>query len=113
MELTAADLADDFDVFDNVTNVTVRQIDPVTGAVTATAANVPGLRSVVSAQGIEAGDGEIRSTTTRFQLPVSRLSFSPKKRDRVTDAAGGVWAVDSVSLSTFGTRYTVEVTRVA
>ena len=51
---------------------------------------------------VTATRGELGGDQCRFVVRTADLAFTPKARDRVTDADGGVWEVESVQLVGFG-----------
>ncbi|AMV28790.1 hypothetical protein VT84_30635 [Gemmata sp. SH-PL17] len=110
MELSAADLVADFDLFDGRGTATIHQRDPVSGDVTATETATV-LRRQTSAQAVSIGDGELAATTCRFHLKATDLSFAPKKRDRIIYCEV-TWDVEQVTVAGMGTRYMCDVIQV-
>jgi len=83
-------------------SVTVKQIDPDSGAATSTAISVPALKRVRRRQEANAGGGELGEDTCRFVVQASAVGFTPKARDQILDATGLVWIATSVELIAFG-----------
>ena len=102
-ELTDIDLADDFEELAvGLEEVTVRQIDPDTGAtVTAdgVAVEVSGVPAAVLTR--TRGGDTLPSDTRRVVFSSRRLGFTPKQRDEVERDNGEVWAVESVEVTDF------------
>lgn len=111
MELTAADIEEDFAVIDGTETVDVLQIDADGGATLATASDVTVLRRQVdvSEQAVEGGG--IQVTTCRWHLKAADMAWVPKKRDRIVDSDGGEWVIDGVTKAAFATRYICETTQ--
>ena len=116
-------MADPFDtLFDDVgadfsdfcagqADVTVRQINPDTGATIATANNVTALkRSRRRNPFAVAMGGELGGDRCRFVLRASEVGFVPKARDEITDAAALVWQVEAVEAIGFNQLYACDVT---
>jgi hypothetical protein len=83
-------------------SVTVTQIDPDSGAATATATNVPALKRVRRRGETHVPGGELGGDTCRFVVQASAVGFTPKARDEVLDATGLVWIVTSAEVIAFG-----------
>lgn len=107
-----ADIGQDFAaVVDGLTSVTVTQINPDTGAETASCEGVTCLAGDREQETAGVGDGSVPAERTGFTLRASEVSFEPRERDRVTDADGIVWSLDSVSVEGRGSLYVCEATR--
>lgn len=99
-------------IVDALIAVTVQQVDPDSGAVTATSSNVTCLKRapLTNEVGTEAG-GSVRQERCRFVLLASDVSFVPDERDRIVDDSGFVWGVDTASIEGLETLYHVDTTR--
>jgi hypothetical protein len=108
----AAEIGTDFEAYLALAaGVTVAQVDPDTGAATATVANVPALKRSRRRQPFEvAAGGELGDDECRFVFRLGALARTPKARDRVTDADGLVWVVERVALLAFDQLVAVDVT---
>jgi hypothetical protein len=112
MNLTAADIEADFALFDNVETVTLLQIDPDSGATTATDAAVTVLKRMEEKDEVAVEDGtSVPVVTTKFHLRASTCDFVPKERDRIVDGSAVTWVVRKVTKASFATRYICDVIR--
>jgi len=84
------------------TTVTVLQIDPDTGATLATSAGVTALKRVTRTTSPGAGGGEVGVEECKFLLDAAAVSFTPRSRDKITDADGVTWSVGDVETIGFG-----------
>ena len=109
MELTAADIASDFDLYDFAGSVSVQKINPTTGAVQTTSTGVACLKRAVSVANVPSGEGVTRVTTTRFQLKAADVGFTPKEQDIIVDGSDS-WRIGSASVAAQGTRFACEAT---
>lgn len=108
------DIAGDMEsVFDNLEIVTLRRTQP--GGTTFT--DTPGVIALRRAtkrmerEGIPRG-GRMSVVSVRFHLDVDTAGpVPPKPRDRIQDASGVEFAVDSCTVVTAGTRYQVDAIR--
>lgn len=94
-----------------LTEVTVYQINPDNGATTATAEEVTALKRVHSKSAMSIGDGEIPDERCRFWLVAEDMEFTPKRRDKIEDADGITWTLDSADLVAFGALAVCETSR--
>lgn len=94
-----ADIGADFAEFVSGYTVTVRRIDPQTGAVTATAAQVPALKRV---RVLSTANGAVGAEAERFVLRLGAVGFTPASRDQIVDGAGAVWDVDDSGVQVIG-----------
>lgn len=94
-----AGIGEDFAEFVSGYAVTVRRIDPQTGSVTATAAQVPALKRV---RVLSTANGAVGTEAERFVLRLSAVGFTPASRDQIVDAAGTVWDVDDSGVQVIG-----------
>lgn len=90
---------------DGLDLLTVQQIDPDTGIVTATSEDVTCLKRLTQKATVAVGEGEVGSAMSGFTLVASGVSFVPKDRDRVIDADGVTWIIGNVTIGGFGTLY--------
>lgn len=96
--------------------VTVRQINPHTGATLATVSNVSALKRVrrVAVQGV-GGDGGAGFEAERFLMRITSVGFTPSGRDEIEEASGTVWQVGEqpgdVDVIGFGQIAAVNVTK--
>jgi len=92
-------------------NVTVRSLNPDTGAVLATSASVPAIKRTRERRPVTLGSGNLPADQCRFYLQASAVGFTPKEKDEVTDADGLVWRVDErgVELIGYGQVYLLRV----
>ena len=93
---------------------TVARIDPDTGSTLATSAGVAALKLTSTGQPVHVGGGgEVGVTTCQFWLRGASVSFVPEARDRITEADGTVWNIDScerIGYGAGGTLYRCPVT---
>lgn len=98
----AIDVGQDFEDFAvGLRLVTVSRIDPDTGEATATVEDVPA-EQLIRNRRASGGATEVASDTNRFFFRADRLDFTPKSRDRITDADGFVWVVTAADVQGFG-----------
>lgn len=95
-------------VTDNLTIVSIAQIDPDSGSTLQTASSVVCLQPEESVLDLEIGQGEVGTQTSSFWIEAASVqtggtAWTPKERDQITDAAGITWVIDSVRLLAFGT----------
>lgn len=89
-------------VWDDLSAATVESLDPDTGATLASAAGVTVLHATESAD----EEGGVTAARKSFWLVAAEVTgFALKKRDRLTDALGVKWLVESVGTEAFGTIY--------
>lgn len=80
--------------------VTVSQIDPDTGAATATD-TVAALDRTRLREAFAAGGGELGDDTSRFVFRSELLPWTPKARDQIAEADGTVWVATAVNFLGF------------
>lgn len=88
--------------------VTVRQIDPDSGATLATAENVTALKRSRRRQMFGVQLGELGSDQSRFVLLASAVGFFVKTKDEI-EADGVTWHVDTASAIAFDVLYACDV----
>ena len=112
MNLTAADIEADFELFDMQTTATVTSFDPDAGASggVLSAADVEVLQRSQEKTEPAVEEGGVPRTTCRIHLRASTLTaFVLKERDQIVlDGEDETWVVDKVSKVSFGTRYVCE-----
>jgi hypothetical protein len=99
---------------DAAAKVTVESVNPDTGAVLASAANVYAIKRARRRLPVTVGgQGGVPADLCRFDILAVGLGFALKHPDRVTDAGGTVWVIDErgVELIAFGQLYTADVSR--
>lgn len=77
--------------------LTVRDIDPDTGATVTEVENVPGL--IRPRKRLQ--PGEVPTDRARWVIRYENLGFDPKKVDELEEADGTVWHVESADLIAF------------
>lgn len=88
------------------TTVTVKQLDPDTGAVSATSTGVDAVWRDKRRVEASVEDGGVAVELIRWRLLASAVDFVPRKRDTVTDAGGVVWTLtEDMTTTCQGTRY--------
>lgn len=97
-----------FDFVDGITTVSVREINPDGGALISTDTGVECLRRQVMANEKRMGEGAAEVQEVRFHLRASTMNRVPKKRDRIVEADGTVWVINSVASAAFSSRYVCE-----
>lgn len=100
----SSDIATDFTLFDGLETVTLTPRNPIGAPV----ANVKGLRRVQAQKDIAAPPGAMPSEPTDLVWHVWTATLGgavPKNGDTLTDAAGTVWTIVELQLTTLGTRY--------
>lgn len=103
-------IEDDMDIVDGLEKVTVLQVNPDTGATLATARKVVTLQRAISAAPAILNDGEIPKRSGRMHIKASSIAFEPSRRDKIVEADGSTWIIESVAIVTLKTRYACEVT---
>jgi hypothetical protein len=98
-------------VTDGLELVRVRQVDPDTGETTATAYPVTALAGDAVEENAGTEGGEVAGIESGFTLRASDVGFVPRERDRIVDAAGVTWSIDSVSVEGRGSLYVCDATR--
>ncbi len=93
------DIGADFLEFCDTTVVTVRQLNPQTGATVATASNVPALKRVTA---LDTPGQIVGANANRFLLRLSTIGFTPSSRDQIEEAGGTVWDVDGDGVQVIG-----------
>jgi len=116
-----ANLPNEFQAFavlcagsDAAAQITVRQLNPDSGATVATASGVYAIKRVRERQPFGSGQGgDMPADQCRFLLRADQLSFELKQRDEITDADGVVWVVDERGTEHIGFQavYTASVSR--
>lgn len=104
-----ANIGADFEAYMPTTSVTVRQINPDTGATIATAANVAAMKRSRRRQPFGVAGGELGSDQCRFILRASEVGFLVKARDEILDADGVTWHVESASAIAFHQLFACDV----
>lgn len=89
----------DFEEFAGDVVVTVRQLNPQTGATVVSTANVPALKRVTA---LDTPGGIVGSTANRFLLRLSDVGFTPSSRDQIQEADGTVWDIDGDGVRVIG-----------
>ncbi len=103
-------IAEDMDLFDNIENVSVAQVDPDTGITIQTATDVVALARAIDAGFMIVGDGgEVPKRSGRIHLKASSIAFEPKRRDVITLADGTNWKIENAKSVTLNTRYACDV----
>ena len=94
------DPGEDFAVVtDGLDSVSVRQINPDSGATLATSTSVSVLKRAPQRAPSSTGfGGEVGAETCRFWIEADDLSFVPRTRDQITDADSVVWDILRVSV---------------
>jgi hypothetical protein len=88
------DIGQDFsDNCPGLTQTTVQQINPDSGAVGLSSSNVDTLKRVTQYGTVGVGEGEIGATECKFWLRASQISFTVVNRCRIVDAEGITWEV--------------------
>jgi hypothetical protein len=89
------DFGQDFEDFAvGLQPATVTSVDPATGAVLATATDVPAAKLVTLRESTSARTGEVGVDRCEFWFRANRLDFTPKPRDLITDEGGTVWVIE-------------------
>jgi hypothetical protein len=89
------DFGQDFEDFAvGLQPVTVSSVDPASGAVLATASDVPAAKLVTMRGSVSARTGEVGVDRCEFWFRANRLDFTPKPRDLITDEGGTVWVIE-------------------
>jgi hypothetical protein len=97
--LAAIDFGQDFEDFAvGLQPVTVSSVDPASGAVLATATDVPAAKLVTMRDSVSARTGEVGVDKCEWWFRADRLEFTPKTRDLITEADGTVWVMDDCQL---------------
>jgi hypothetical protein len=99
---------------DAAAKVTVESVNPDTGAVLATAANVYAIKRARRRLPVTVGgQGGVPADLCRFDILAVGLAFALKHPDRVTSSDGTVWVVDErgVEHIAFGQLYIAQVSR--
>jgi hypothetical protein len=99
---------------DAAAKVTVESVNPDTGAVLASAANVYAIKRARRRLPVTVGgQGGVPADLCRFDILAVGLAFALKHPDRVTSSDGTVWVVDErgVEHIAFGQLYTADVSR--
>lgn len=109
--MTADDIMDDFDVFDNVESVSWQRRD-LSGEVLATYTGVSALRENVQGSLAGLGPGQALTDRARWHVKASTLPVAPRRGDRLV-AASGTWEVSADHAETWGVRLVVETLKVA
>lgn len=104
----AEDIADDFDLFDNVQLVTWRAKQTNNSFVNYT--SVKALRRAINTAPSGA-TGKVFPKKARWHLKASSLAVVPKYGDLLVEADGTTWTAEVVATQTFGTRYAIDMTR--
>lgn len=105
---TAEEIADDFrDYAPATTAVTVEQLNPDNGTVLKTAENVTCLKRIHfrGTAGVESGsvpDERCRFWLLSEEITDGTTEFTVKPQDRITDADGISWDVNSLELRALG-----------
>lgn len=100
----SSDIASDFTLFDGLETVTLTPRNPDGAPVV----NVKGLRRVAQQRNIAASPGAMPCEPTDLVWHVWTATLGgavPKNGDTLTDAAGTVWTIVELQLTTLGTRY--------
>lgn len=104
-------IGDDFsDLCAGQKPVTVRSINPDTGATLETADDVTALKRSRRRQMFGVQGGELGSDQCRFILRASEVGFFVKEKDEIEDADSVVWKCDQVSAIGFNQLYACDVT---
>ena len=83
--------------------VTVKQCDPDTDSVTATAEDVAATVPTRTRAALSVGGGELGSDTrSPMTFRADLLGFVPKPNDTVTEADGTVWIIESAKMDPLG-----------
>ena len=109
--MDADDVADDFDLFDNLEQVTWQRRD-LSGEVVATTEGVYALRENVLGSLAGLGPGQSLADRARWHLKASSLPSAPRRGDRLV-AASGTWEVSADHAETWGVRLVCETLKVA
>lgn len=108
--MTAADIAEDMELFDAIETATLTTVNPDTGATTGSAPVRVLQRSTEITEQKFGAHAIARKITTRFHIKASS-SARPKERDRITDSDGIVYVIGKVSVMALDTRFACEVTQ--
>lgn len=76
--------------------VTVRSVDPDTGAEVLATEPVPAVQCPLTRDNTGARGGEVGVTSCEWWLRADALGFTLKPRDQVVQASGAAWSLDSV-----------------
>lgn len=98
---TFAQIGEDFETLMPTVPVTVRSINPDTGATVTEVEGVPALKRSRRRQPFGVGGGELGADTCRFVLRYDNLGFVPKARDEIVGSDDVVWVVESVEVIAF------------
>jgi hypothetical protein len=107
-----ADIGADFEAYaPGTATVTVRSINPDTGATLETADVTALKRTRKRSPFTVGGGGELSADDCRFVCRTSSLGFTPKTRDEIEDADGVTWQVVDAELIGFGELVACNVTK--